>query len=414
MTHIKENSRHSDDIVSRLEERVKQLESENEDLRREAGLFPARKMEAIGRLAGGVAHDFNNILTAIIGYANIILMKSSREDPNRPYLEQILSSSERAAHLTHSLLAFSRKQIINPRPTDINGIITKVEKFLRRIIGEDIEIRTSLTDKDSTAMVDPAQIEQVLMNLATNARDAMPDGGHITIETAVAELDQEYINTFGYGTLGTYVLVTFSDTGSGMDEKTRSRVFEPFFTTKEVGKGTGLGLSLVYGIVKQHNGFINCYSEPGRGTTFRIYLPVARRESREEKAGKGMGPGGGTETILLAEDDSSVRQLIKIVLESFGYSVLEAEDGAGAVELFRGRKAEIAMVIMDIVLPKMNGRDAYREMSGIKQGLKALFMSGYTANVMHKQGVLDEGLDFISKPVSPKDLLLKVREILDR
>lgn len=277
----------------------------------EEQLRQSQKMEAVGQLAGGVAHDFNNILTAIIGYGNLLQMKIKEDDPLRVNIEQILSSSERAANLIRSLLAFSRKQIMNPKPVNLNEIVERVTKLLARLIGEDIELKTFLTDKDFTVMADSSHIEQVLMNLATNARDAMPDGGLLTIGTEAVKIDEEFIKAHAYGKPGEYALISISDTGAGMDEKTKDKIFEPFFTTKEVGKGTGLGLAMVYGIIKQHDGYIHVYSEPNEGTTFRIYLPVIESEVEEIKQKDLQSVEGGTETVLVAEDDASVRGLIK-------------------------------------------------------------------------------------------------------
>lgn len=378
-------------------------------------LIQAQKMESVGQLAGGVAHDFNNILTAIMGYASLLKMKMREDDPLRRNADQILLSSERAASLTNSLLAFSRKQIINPKPVNLNEIVKRVEKLLLRLIGADIELKTVLADKDLVVMADANQIEQVFMNLATNARDAMPDGGLLMIETERIEIDGEYIKIHGYGEPGMYALISVADTGSGIDEKTKEKIFEPFFTTKETGKGTGLGLSIVYGIIKQHQGYINVYSEIGRGTTFKIYLPLSEKKVREVKpAPETPMTIGGTETLLLAEDDADVRKFTKYVLEESGYTVIEAEDGKDAVDKFIENKDKIRLLLLDVIMPKKNGKEAYDEIRKAKPEIKALFMSGYTANVIHKKGILEEGLDFALKPISPTELLKKVRGVLDR
>lgn len=380
----------------------------------ETQLRHSQKMESVGTLAGGVAHDFNNILTAIIGYGHLLLMKMDKDDPLKAYVEHILVSAERAAHLTQGLLAFSRKQIINPKPVNLNEIVKKVEKLMQRVISEDIELQTVLAEKDMTILADAAHIEQVLMNLVTNARDAMPDGGLLEIETGIAEIDESYINIYGYGEPGMYALVSVTDIGTGIDKEIQKRIFEPFFTTKEVGKGTGLGLSMAYGIIQQHNGYINCYSEIGKGTTFKIYLPLIKPEIRETKLDAVYSFTGGTETILLAEDEPYVRKLMKDVLEEFGYKAIEAEDGEDAVEKFIANKDTIQLLILDVVMPKMNGREAYERIKKIKPDIKTLFTSGYTANIIHKKGILDEGMNFIFKPVSPKDLMTKVREVLGK
>jgi two-component system cell cycle sensor histidine kinase/response regulator CckA len=374
----------------------------------------AQKMEAVGTLAGGLAHDFNNILTAIIGYANLVKLGIVSGKPLDEYVDRILASSERAAGLTQGLLAFSRKQAISLRPLELNGILRRVEKLLRRLIGEDLELTTTVPAGNTMVLGDSGQIEQVFMNLATNARDAMQDGGHLSIELSHVTLDDAFSRVHGYGKPGLYALIAASDTGAGMEEKTRERIFEPFFTTKEVGRGTGLGLAIVYSIVKQHNGYINCYSEPGTGTTFKIYLPLTLAESREEKAAEASAPMSGNETILLAEDDAEVRKLMKTVLEEFGYTVITADDGEDATQKFSENSGKIRLAVLDVVMPKKGGTEVYSDIKKIRPDIKALFTSGYTENVMLKKGILGPGMHFISKPVSPKDLLRKVREVLDQ
>mgnify|MGYP001576690712 CR=1 FL=1 len=383
----------------------------------EAQLQQSQKIEAVGTLAGGIAHDFNNILTAIIGYGHILKMKLEQKSPLMGYTDQILASAERAAHLTQSLLAFSRKQVINPKPVNLNEITASVEKILLRIIGEDIELKTILSGiRDLRVMADAGQLEQVLMNLAANARDAMPEGGTLTIETSTAELDINFLKIHEYGKPGMYAMITVTDTGHGMDENTRQRIFEPFFTTKEVGKGTGLGLSMVYGIIKQHSGYINCYSEQGKGTTFRIYLPLIKEEAKEAKAAAEgyTALTGGTETIILAEDEEEVRKLMKLALEDAGYKVIEAVDGKEAIEKFRENKDSIDLLLLDVIMPKINGKGVYEEAKKIKPDVKALFSSGYPADFIHKKGILEEGLNFISKPASPHELLKRIREAIDK
>ena len=377
-------------------------------------LRQAQKMEAVGQLAGGVAHDFNNILTAIIGYGNLILMKMPQDDISRSYVDQILASAERAAHLTHSLLAFSRKQIIDLKAVSVNEIIRRVGKLLIRIIGEDIELQTRLCRDEPMILADSIQIEQVLMNLATNARDAMPDGGTLLIETENMDLGETFVRTHAYGKPGQYVLISVTDTGSGMDEPTRNRIFEPFFTTKEVGKGTGLGLAMVYGITKQHNGYILVYSEPGQGTTFKVYFPRITSVPDETAPPEQVMIPQGVETILIAEDDSTVRQLTHNVLEDFGYRVIEADDGEEAVKKFLENRDQIQLLVLDIIMPKKNGKETYQEINKIQPGIKVLFTSGYTADIIHRKGILDTGLDFILKPISPALFLKKVREVLDK
>jgi PAS domain S-box-containing protein len=379
----------------------------------EIQLRQAQKMEAVGQLAGGVAHDFNNILTAIVGYGNLLLLKLSHDDPLRHHVEQILASAERATHLTHSLLAFSRKQIMNPVPVDLNEIIRRVEKLLMRLIGEDIELKTRITDAYLTVMADSIQIEQVLMNLCTNARDAMPNGGLLLIETEMVEVGEEFIRIHGYGKPGMYALLSVTDTGIGMDKKTRDRIFDPFFTTKEVGKGTGLGLAMVYGIIKQHNGYINVSSDPGKGTNFKIYLPLSTSALEEPTMTTSLVLHRGTETILLAEDDGSVRELTATVLKNFGYTVIEAVDGEEAVKKFMENKDRVNLLIFDVIMPKKNGKEAYNDIQAVSSGVKVLFLSGYTANLIHKKGILEDDANFLMKPVLVNNLLKKVRELLD-
>jgi signal transduction histidine kinase len=371
--------------------------AEKEQQKLQSQLIQAQKMESIGTLAGGIAHDFNNILNVIIGFSSIIEMNMSEDDPLRTNLKtnlkEIFSASERATHLTQSLLSFSRKQIMVPKYVNLNEIVNGVKKMLARIISEDIELMTRLTEEELTVMADSVQIEQVLINLATNARDVMPDGGSLTIETELVELDDNYIEMHGFGKTGRYALISISDTGTGMDEATKTKIFEPFFTTKELGKGTGLGLSMVYGIIKQHNGFITVYSEPPSSG----HVPVQ----------------GGTETILVAEDDRALRRLSKDILEKNGYTVIEAVDGDDAISKFRENKQNIHLLLMDVIMPKKNGKDVYEEIKKIRSDIKALFLSGYTADHIQTKGVLEEGINFIFKPVSVHTLLRKVRESLD-
>jgi two-component system, cell cycle sensor histidine kinase and response regulator CckA len=381
----------------------------------EEQLRQSQKMESIGTLAGGVAHDFNNILAAIVGYGSLLQMKMRADDPLREYLSQILASAERAASLTQSLLAFSRKQVISPRNIDLNESIRKVEKFLTRTIGEDVVLSASLSNEALMIFIDPTQIEQVLMNLATNARDAMPKGGMLMIETGRVELDDEYVRSHGFGLPGHYAVLTVSDTGEGMGEQTQQKIFEPFFTTKEFGRGTGLGLAIVYGIVKQNKGYINVYSEVGKGTTFKIYLPFVSSRAGESKDPDVQQPlQGGTEIILLAEDNESVRRLNKGVLREFGYTVIEAADGEEALKKFRELRDRISLFILDVIMPKKNGREVFEEARRSNPNTKVIFTSGYPADLIQKEGVLEKGLHFLSKPSSPQALLRMVREVLDQ
>jgi PAS domain S-box-containing protein len=380
----------------------------------EAQLLQAQKMEAIGQLAGGVAHDFNNLLTAIIGYGHLLKSEAGKGDRTNAYVGQVLSAAERAAVLTNDLLTFSRKQIINLQPVNLNSIIKNIESLLLRVIGEDIELSVVLTDTDLNIMADSTQIDQILMNLVTNARDAMPKGGRLFIRTNRLEMDVDYIRAHGYGKPGSYALLSVEDTGIGIDKKIKERIFEPFFTTKEVGKGTGLGLSMVYGIVKQHDGYIDVYSEAGKGTTFRILLPLIQSAVKESQSGDLIRVKGGDETILIGEDDPRVRDLLREVLSSAGYHIIEAVDGNDAIKVFRKNRDSIHLVILDVIMPKKDGKEAYAEIKKVRPDIKVIFVSGYSVDIIQKKGILELGLNFISKPILPNDLLLKVRDALDK
>ncbi len=379
----------------------------------EAQLLQSQKMEAVGQLAGGVAHDFNNILTAIIGYASLLKMNVKKDKAMLAYVNPIMSSAERASHLTQGLLAFSRKQVIEPRHVDLNEIIRKVQNLLHRLLGEDVEIHITYTGRPVTIFADVGQMEQILLNLATNARDAMREGGLLSITTDTTVFTDDDASESAYEKKpGKYAVISVSDTGEGMSKETINHIFEPFFTTKEVGKGTGLGLSIVYGIIKQHNGYINVYSEPGTGTTFRIYFPLVKAMAEEDEADQPM-PDGGVETILVAEDDDVTRELSRLVLEKFGYTVIESTDGEDAVEKFRQNQHRVDLVLLDVMMPRLNGKAAYDQIQSIKPGVKALFISGYTADIIHKKGIIESSINFISKPVKPDQLARKIRDILD-
>ena len=341
-------------------------------------------------------------------------MKMPMHDPLRPDVDQILSSSERAARLVQSLLAFSRKQIINPQVIDINEVIQNVGKLLRRLIGADIELRTRLAKGTVCVMADAGQLEQILMNLATNARDAMPDGGVLTIETDRAEPGKVPPGRTGSPEKPASALISVSDTGTGMDAKTREKIFDPFFTTKEVGKGTGLGLSTVYGIVKQHQGDISVYSEPGMGTTFRIYLPMLAAANGASPETAPVFPAGGAETVLLAEDDADVRKVTATMLTRSGYTVIEAADGEEALNKFREYLDRIDLVILDVIMPRMNGKAVYEELRKFRPDVKTLFTSGHIGDVILDKGILEERMNFLSKPASRTELLQKVRDVLDQ
>jgi two-component system, cell cycle sensor histidine kinase and response regulator CckA len=379
--------------------------------RLESQLRQAQKMEAIGTLAGGIAHDFNNILTVITGYSALLKMEMGQNDPQQSYLEYIRSSAEKAAYLTRSLLSFSRQQPLILTHINLNQSLRSMEKILKRLLTENIAIKTILSAEDITIKADGTQIDQILFNLATNARDAMPRGGVLTMETKAVELDNEFTRTHGYGEPGRYALLTISDTGAGMDEATRERIFDPFFTTKEAGKGTGLGLSSVYGAVKQHNGYITVYSELNMGTTFHIYLPAVSKPGNEEQQASSPVKGGN-ETILIAEDNDQVRDLIIRILSEHGYATVEAIDGENAVEQFT-KAGKIDLLILDSVMPKKSGREAYNEIHELKPDIKVIFTSGYTRDVVLDKGIEDKKFEFLSKPISPNVLLRKVREALD-
>ena len=375
----------------------------------------AQKLEAVGQLAGGVAHDFNNILQVINGYGTLIQMTMAEKDHNRPAIGEILKAAERAAHLTHSLLAFSRKQIMNPKNVDLNVVVTNVDKFLRRVIGEDIQLKLQRSEEPLSVRVDMGQIEQVLMNLATNARDAMPTGGTLTITTEPVETDHQFEQTHGFGQAGHYALITVADTGCGMDEETQKRIFDPFFTTKEMGRGTGLGLSIVYGIIKQHGGYVIASSAQGLGTTFKLYLPLVQQPM--DGLGDPVLPQPrvkGDETILVVEDEPGVRSMVEMVLQKYGYTVLLAQDGVEAVAQFQAHRDTIGLILMDIIMPRKGGRQAYEEIRQLDPLVKVLFTSGYTADFIKNRGELDQGMELVMKPVQPLDLLRRIREMLER
>jgi PAS domain S-box-containing protein len=381
----------------------------------EEQLRHSQKIEAVGQLAGGIAHDFNNILQVITGYGALLKMSHALGADDKKALDRILSSADKAAQLTRGLLAFSRKQVMTLFPTNLNDIVQNVQDFLARIIGEDIQLKIITYGKGLTIYADKGQIEQVLINLATNSRDAMQKGGLLTIETGLQVVETPIDHESGRGKQGRYAVVTVSDNGSGMNQETCARIFEPFYTTKEVGKGTGLGLAIVDGIVRQHKGFINVYSEPGQGTAFKIYLPVyeAEQPQQNDAVQQSATQRGGTETILLAEDDADVRKLVVTVLTTFGYRVIQAVDGQDAVEKFAANRERIDMILMDMIMPKKNGKEAYGEISALQPGVKILYSSGYTADFIQSRGVSEEGIELIMKPVQPTELLRKVREALD-
>jgi len=389
--------------------------AEEERDRLQEQLAQALRMESIGRLAGGVAHDFNNMLGAILGFSDLALAQADLTKPLSRYLKEIQRAAERSANLTKQLLAFARKQTVAPKLMDLNEAIEGMLKMLRRLIGEHIDLAWLPGASLWLVEIDPSQVDQLLANLCVNARDAIAGVGKITIETENTVLDETYCQNTPGMTPGEYVLLAVSDDGCGMDKATIDRIFEPFYTTKELGLGTGLGLSTVYGIVKQNNGLVNVYSEPGQGSTFKIYLPrqtgTPEEPSSEEEE---RIPSGRGESVLVVEDEPAILEMAKNMLVLLGYTVLTAKTPSEAIELAEARKEEISLLITDVVMPEMNGRELAEAMQRINPGIKFLFMSGYTADVIAHRGVLNEGVHFIPKPFSIKELGLKVRDILLR
>ena len=414
----------SEDLEARVAERTAQLAQANAQLeselaerkRLEQQLLHTQKLDAVGRLASGVAHDFNNLLTILQGYSELLLAQAEPGSPQRTQLEEITRASEGAAALTRQLLAFSRQQLLDVKAIDLNAVVTEVGTILRRSIGEDIELAVALDEAGCRVNADPGQMEQVLLNLAVNARDAMPRGGKLAIETANVELDEAYVRDHVSMVPGPYVMLAVSDTGLGMDEQTQQHLFEPFFTTKERGKGTGLGLSTVYGVVKQSGGNIWFYSEPGQGTTFRIFLPRAADSvtpADNAQLPPEMTRLEGTETVLLVEDEDAVRSLIRTSLQSKGYTVLEARLSSDALGILQEPGRQIDLVLTDVVLPGMSGPELAQSLRAIHPELKLLYMSGYTDDTLLRHGVLDPGNHFIQKPFRPDELVRKVREVID-
>ena len=382
--------------------------------RLEEQLLQSQKMEAVGRLAGGIAHDFNNLLTAVSGYSELLLTQLAEGDPRRESAEEIRQAGSRAAALTRQLLAFSRRQVLEPRVLDLNAVIAGMERMLRRVIGEDVELTTALEPELWRAKADPGQIEQVILNLVVNARDAMPRGGRLTVETANVELDEEFAGLYATVQPGPHVMLAVSDTGVGMDAELQARLFEPFFTTKERGKGTGLGLSTTYGIVKQSGGSIWVYSEPGHGTTFKIYLPRCEEPLEDLVAPvPPKAPASGTESVLLVEDEPEVRRLVEKLLGLRGYRVLSAASPAEAIAMARRHEAPIELLLTDVIMPGMNGRELARILAETRPRMRVLYMSGYTDAAISQQGILAPGTAFLSKPFTPDVLARKVREVLD-
>jgi signal transduction histidine kinase len=423
-----------EELERRVTERTEQLAASNQKLEEEKAererseqallaseqlLQQSQKMEAIGTLAGGVAHDFNNLLTVILGNTHLAFRTLQPDDPLQLRLVEVEKAANRATVLTRQLLAFSRRQHLERRTINLNVTIGEIMKLLQRIIGEDVDVRVTTTPSLCAIFADPAQIEQVIMNLAVNARDAMPQGGQLTIETSNVELDENYQRQYPYVEPGRYAQITVSDTGSGMDAETQKRIFEPFFTTKEVDHGTGLGLSMVYGIVKQHDGHINVYSKVGHGTTFKIYLPVV--ESAVETEAPIIQPPllGGTETILVAEDEEALRGLARDVLEGLGYKVLLAKNGEEAVEVYGQNREQVSLLLLDVVMPRMGGWEAYERIRELGGDVPLIFMTGYSSEtvqsrfVKQNKSMEESGAVVLQKPYNVEGLGRKIREVLD-
>jgi signal transduction histidine kinase/ActR/RegA family two-component response regulator len=379
----------------------------------EEQLRHSQKMEAIGTLTAGFAHEYNNIMTSIAGFAEILREEIKEDSPLSEYAGNIISSVERATKLTKSLLAYSRKQITHTEVLDINETVKLVKNVISGAMKEDIELRIQPAEEELAVDVDEAQIEHAWINLATNAIDAMPEGGTLTIQTQRIEYASDFIDNQAHISPGKYALISIADTGKGMDLKTQEKMFEPFFTTKGVGKGTGLGLSMVYGIIKRHGGYVSVSSHVGRGTTFRIYLPLCETEIGEKQLQKLEQPSGGTERVLVAEDDQEVRKFIKRVLERSGYEVVEALDGEDAVQQYMEKRATIDLLVFDIIMPKRNGADAYKEIKRVDSSAKAVFVSGYLSDDAKVRAVIDEDYKLIFKPIKANELLLTIRNTLD-
>jgi two-component system sensor histidine kinase TtrS len=395
----------NEELESEIAERIRTVE---EKTKLQEQLLQTQKMEAVGILAGGVAHDFNNILSAIVGYASLLRNKLRPDDPLLYNASQILAAADRASGLTKGLLAFSRKQVIELKPVDLNDIVRGFQRMLSRIIGEDITLIITCHSAELTVEADSGQIEQVMMNLATNSRDAMPRGGSLSIATGMTEIGSEG----GEVAPGRSDVLSVSDSGVGIDKEKQKHIFEPFFTTKEVGKGTGLGLAIAYGIVKKHNGTIHLYSEPGKGTTFKIFLPMIETPAAEALAAKHAPSLSGHETVLLAEDEPMGRQVTRAILEEHGYRVIEAVDGADLVRVFGDHRDEVQLVLCDLIMPKMNGREACALINTMRPGIRTIYMSGYTADIIAQQGIVEQGIQLLSKPINPTDLLTRIREVL--
>ncbi|MBF0552414.1 MAG: response regulator, partial [Deltaproteobacteria bacterium] len=376
-------------------------------------LFQAQKMEAIGTMAGGIAHDFNNILQVALGYSEFILIDKELPERYRPDLTKIHESAKRGADLVRGLLTFSRKTEIELQPLNLNSRISELRKMIERTIPKMINIQILLAEDLAAINANPTQVDQILMNLMVNARDAMPDGGKLTIETANFTFDEEYTKTHFDVKRGRYVRLMVTDSGTGMDKDTLEHIFEPFYTTKGVGEGTGLGLSMVHGIMKQHGGHIMCYSEPGQGTTFKIYFPALISDEEEKEAGERKMPRGGSETILLVDDEEFIRELGYVLLTKAGYQVIKASNGKEALDVYQARGGEIALVILDLIMPEMGGKQCLEGLLGLDPSIKVLIASGYSADGPGKEALEAGAKGFVNKPYNNRQMLEVVRSILD-
>ena len=400
-------------LVPAVQRELREAEDRRERKRLEQHVHQLQRFESIGRLAGGVAHDFNNIIGAILGWAEMGYEEAEPNSRLRERFQRIREQSQRAVKLTSQLLAFGRKQILQRRKVNLNVLVEEEMNLLRRVIGDDIEVRVLAAQDLQVTLADPTQVEQVIMNLCLNARDAMAGGGQLIIETQNIEIGEEYCRNHAYGRPGSYVLLSVSDTGSGMDAATMERIFEPFFTTKELGRGTGLGLATVYGIVKQHGGFIYAYSEPGKGTSFKVYLRAESGDHEPRETTRDDKPLRGTETILLAEDHEGLRDSAQEMLEALGYRTIVACDGRKALELFKTNSDEIDLVVMDVVMPLLNGPEAYLEMSALRPGIRVIFTTGYTSEAASLISLVEKGAAILQKPYSLTSLSQMIRGAIE-
>jgi len=401
-------------LIPAIERELREAKNRAEHKKTELRMHQLEKFEAIGKLAGGIAHDFNNVIGAIMGWAELGAEEVAENTRAAKFFQNIRAQSERAAGLTRQLLAYARRQTLEPRIVNLNQMIGETTALLQKVIGEQIEMKLVLAPDLQTTRADPSQMEQVLMNLCFNARDAMPDGGQLLIETHNVELDETYTQRHEYARPGHYVGMSVSDTGIGMDTATMNRIFEPFFTTKEVGRGTGLGLATAYGIVKQHDGLIEVYSEPGKGSMFRVYLPMVSGAAHSKADGVEDAVRGGTETILVAEDHAGNLEMVDEILRKLGYQVILAKDGEEAVEKFCESHNRIAMLLLDVVMPRMGGPEAYERIHRIKPDVPVIFSSGYSEESARLASLAEQGAVLMQKPYGPKTLARKIREVLDR